>query len=872
MSGATTMRRLACHGLALLLAWCALAPQAWAAPLQAPLADKHVLVLVSYAYGRPGQDVFVRGYVDALSAGGVPIENIMVEYLNLNHATDPELARRKRELLLQQYGGKRIDLIAALQHPALDYGLGELKSLAPLAPVIAVNAMAPSPEMLGRHALLMPPPDLFVRETLQQAFQLFPATERVIVSVGVGADDQTVKRQIQALVAEQGIRAAVEYTDTLPFAGMLQRVAEAPPNTIVLTAPMNRDLTGALSNPGVMSTAIARAARAPTFVLFSTVIGSGPLGGAVQQVEQLAVAAAHNSLAILRGERTLARGISLMPMPATSMYDWAQLERWKADKARLPADTVFVGRPSSIWQEHPAEALGVVAVFILLTTLSASLLLQRRRLRLAEASSRESEARFRVLVENAPEAIVVYDAHSKCIVDANKKAEHLFGCDRAFLLAGGPERFYASEQPDGLPARETIGSHTARSLAGEELVFERAVRACDGRQFICEVSLVALPSSSRTLLRGGFSDISERKRAEQELVRHRDHLEEQVAERTRALSVALRDAEMANRAKSVFLANMSHELRTPLNSIIGFSQIMSESTSLFDEEKRNLGLINRSGHHLLSLINDILELSKIEAGRAGLLPVQVHIGEMLREVRDMVRLAAERKGVVLRIDCAMLPPALLVDGGKLRQVLINLLSNAVKFTDAGSVTLALALDEDGADTVQLQFAVRDTGIGIAVDDQERVFEPFVQSAASGNQAGTGLGLTISREFVRLLGGALTLQSTPGEGSTFSFTIPASIDHDARTEPAAALAQDVSTTETAVPEHLEWRALLVLSDAQRAALRAALQELDVSRVEALLAGMRGAHGELAGGLDAMLARHQYRQLCDMIDQAAAEEGA
>ena len=857
--------------LALAAACVALWAAAHAAPPPAALASKKVLALVSFGYGRPGLDLYVRAYVDGLVAGGMRTENIAVEYLNLNRSDDPEYARLRRELLLRQYGGKQIDLITALQQPALDYALGELRELAPQAPMIAVNTATPSPEMLGQRALLMPPPDLFVRDTLQHALLLFPATERIIVSVGTGPGDQKLKRQFQTVLTEMGVRASVEYTDGLAFDGMVKRVALAPPNTIVFMLLINRDLGGAIATPAEMATRIAGAARAPTFALFSSAIGDGAIGGAVLHVEQLAAIAARETLAIVDGQRRLPRGVSVLPLSPTSMYDWRQLKRWGADPGLLPADTVFVGRPASIWREHSIEVIASAAVIAVLSVLTMILLVQRRRLRLAEAASRESEARFRVLVENAPEAIVVYDARQKRLVDANSKAEQLFACGREELLAGGPERFYADDQPDGLPARETIERNTSRGLAGEQLTFERLVRAADGRTITCEVSLVALPSSTGALLRAGYVDISERKRAEAELLRHRDHLEDQVSERTAALSIAVREAKAASRAKSVFLANMSHELRTPLNSIIGFSQIMSESTSMFDEEKRNLGIINRSGQHLLSLINDILELSKIEAGQAKLAPVTVHMGELLRELHDMVRLGAEAKGVGLWIDCPVLPPPLLVDGGKLRQVLLNLLSNAVKFTEAGKVTLVLVLKPEGDDAVRLQFAVCDTGIGIGLDDQARIFEPFVQAPTAGAQAGTGLGLTISREFVQLLGGRLQLRSTLGKGSEFSFSIPARIDRNAA---PAAPPRPAFRTPDAAPAlaALGAQDMRVLPVPLRSELRAALQELDISRVEGLLDALRGEHGVLAAAIEAMLARHQYRQLCAMIDQAAAEGGA
>ncbi|MHA4871021.1 ATP-binding protein [Duganella sp. PWIR1] len=272
-------------------------------------------------------------------------------------------------------------------------------------------------------------------------------------------------------------------------------------------------------------------------------------------------------------------------------------------------------------------------------------------------------------------------------------------------------------------------------------------------------------------------DVTNSRMAEAELRRHRIHLEELVAERTNALSVAVRQAQGANRAKSTFLANMSHELRTPLNSVIGFSRLMADSKNMLPEEKRNLAIIHRSGQHLLTLINDILELSKIEAGRAVLQTEVVNLDEMLQEVMDMVSMRAGQTGVELVVDSVGLPVSARVDGTKLRQVLLNLMSNAVKFTAQGRVTLRVrGTSRNGA--CELAFAVIDDGPGIALEDQARIFEPFIQAEGPGAKEGTGLGLTISREFVQLMGGTLALQSAPGAGATFYFTVAVQVADEA----------------------------------------------------------------------------------------------
>lgn len=271
-------------------------------------------------------------------------------------------------------------------------------------------------------------------------------------------------------------------------------------------------------------------------------------------------------------------------------------------------------------------------------------------------------------------------------------------------------------------------------------------------------------------------DISEHKEAYSALARLNMDLERRVSERTaqleernQQLTVALKAAEAANLAKSVFLANMSHELRTPLNAVIGFSRLLAEAGKLNGEEKQHLEIINRAGNHLLTLINDILELSRIEAGRLQLHLAPTRLPELLTDIADLLRERAEQSGLRLELDLEGIPENVHCDGVKLKQVLINLLGNAIKFTAQGQITLHVRGQCTG-EAHLLDFAVSDSGRGIAPQDQARIFEPFVQLDPASQSTGTGLGLTICRQYLRLMGSDLTLASTPGTGTTFRFQL------------------------------------------------------------------------------------------------------
>ncbi|MBW4574424.1 MAG: PAS domain S-box protein [Aphanothece sp. CMT-3BRIN-NPC111] len=245
-----------------------------------------------------------------------------------------------------------------------------------------------------------------------------------------------------------------------------------------------------------------------------------------------------------------------------------------------------------------------------------------------------------------------------------------------------------------------------------------------------------------------------------------------------ALKIAKEAAEAANRAKSTFLANMSHELRTPLNAILGFAQLMERDTALTNKQRESLSIINRSGEHLLNLINDVLEMSKIEAGRIVLNTAPFNLHRLLQTLQEIFQVRTEAKHLSLQFEVAPdLPQYVLTDEGKLRQVLINLLSNAVKFTQVGKVTLRVSVvsekKQGATDNGQrtIHFEVEDTGKGIAPEEMNNLFQPFVQTT-SGIEAreGTGLGLTISRQFVRLMGGDIDFTSVVGQGSTFRFEV------------------------------------------------------------------------------------------------------
>jgi PAS domain S-box-containing protein len=273
---------------------------------------------------------------------------------------------------------------------------------------------------------------------------------------------------------------------------------------------------------------------------------------------------------------------------------------------------------------------------------------------------------------------------------------------------------------------------------------------------------------------GTAMDVTEHKLAEDELRKHRDHLEDLVRQRTEQLAEAKSRAEAANCEKSRFLANMSHELRTPLNAVLGFSRLLKGGPDVTPRQQEELDIILRSGEHLLNLINNVLDMAKIESGSVALEESEVDLHQLVHEIQSLMGVGASEKGLGFTLQRAPdLPRFVAVDASKLRQVLLNLVGNAIKYTETGGVTLRARLADIAiSDRTQVRFEVEDTGPGIIQENCKRIFLPFVQVGTQTSvQVGTGLGLAICKQYVELMGGRIGVDSEPGKGSVFHFSIP-----------------------------------------------------------------------------------------------------
>jgi len=383
-----------------------------------------------------------------------------------------------------------------------------------------------------------------------------------------------------------------------------------------------------------------------------------------------------------------------------------------------------------------------------------------------EALRRAEQERFQIAFNANPLSTSIIRLSDGRIVDINKKFLRDFGWKGEEII--GRTEFDISLWPDVELRRKFLDElRDTGSVLHHETVFLDRI----GQRHNVEISAALIQIEEENHILGFTTDVTERRQADAELERYRRRLEAMVDERTYELGLAKEQAERASRAKSAFLANMSHEIRTPLNAVIGLTYLMQRDST----EPRMLGRLGRvanSAEHLLSVINDILDISKIEAEKLSLQEIDFGSAQLLAETLAMVEFKAHDKGLRLDSEIAPnLPPALRGDPLRLQQILLNFLSNAVKFTEQGHVLLRVQLVEQQSDSVLVRFEVEDSGIGIPAEVQTRLFNSFEQAddSTSRRYGGTGLGLAISRQLAQLMGGETGMQSTPGQGSTFWMT-------------------------------------------------------------------------------------------------------
>jgi PAS domain S-box-containing protein len=708
-----------------------------------------------------------------MEAGGININDLFFEYLDLQRNNNVEYRKKLADLLRYKYAKHQVGLIVTVHTQALNFLLEEAQGLFPDAPIFSYLLVRPElieAKNTGRRILLRPQ-SLDMRGTLEIALKMFSQTRKIVFVTGTAEGDRRFEHEAKRTFEPWRDRLEFQYTSDRSVEEILQLVASLPPRSIVIYSNVFSDKTGRTFIPREVGKMVANASNAPVFGLWDTLLGSGIIGGSLLSFEAEGTYAANVVLDMLNGKMLLTKPVTTLPTSKTYMFDWRQLKRWGVNESLLPKGSIVINKQLTFWDLR-YYIFGILGFILVETALIIFLIVQRRRKNVAEESLRQKTEELDQFFDVTLDLLCIANTDGY-FLRLNPAWEKIFGYTRKELMA---KRFLDFIHPDDLDrTREAIST-----LASQQKIFlfENRYRCKDGTYRWLQWS--SAPAGK--LIYSAARDVTEHKQAQEELRRHQEDLEELVRERTAELVTARDQADTANQAKSTFLANMSHELRTPLNSILGIAQLMERDPGFPGRHRDTLKILSRSGAHLLELINDVLEISKIEANKMAQVMTSFDLHSFLGDLEEVIRLRADQKGLKLLFEHrSPLPQYIETDVRKLRQILVNLLGNAIKYTHEGGVTLRTAFKEGMNTTAvarpgsmaRLEFEIEDTGIGIAPEDMQRIFEPFVQvNPGRTARDGTGLGLTLSRMFVELLGGEITIRSQVGRGSIFAFDIPA----------------------------------------------------------------------------------------------------
>ena len=478
-----------------------------------------------------------------------------------------------------------------------------------------------------------------------------------------------------------------------------------------------------------------------------------PMPAVISRVrDNLVIAINHRTAELFGAEQEDIEGVRISDYYANPV-ERAQLAERLQKEGRADTMRIELRRPGAgnFWATSSSRLIsinGELCIYTVFTDISEQVAAEER-LRASERMLAESETRARIIIATAPDAFIGVDSNGN-IVQWNAEAERTFGWTRDEIVGRNltetiiPEA-YREAHANGLRRFHETGEAPVVNKRLEIVALHRL-----GHEFPIEITITSPVGDGNGYFFGAFlRDISDR------------------LERDTQLRLAKDAAEAATRAKSEFLANMSHELRTPLNGVLGYAQLLRRDRGLTSAQREAVEAIAKGGAHLLELINDVLDLSKIEAGHVDIEATSTDLSRLTVDLEHLLAETARRKGLALTITVLPdVPRSVMLDGLHLRQVLLNLVGNAIKFTAHGEVRLIISRD-DG----HLLFEVWDTGPGIETEALSAIFEAFTQTKSGAAVGGTGLGLTISQQLLQRMGGDLQVESTIGEGSRFYFTLP-----------------------------------------------------------------------------------------------------
>ena len=589
--------------------------------------------------------------------------------------------------------------------------------------------------------------------TVEAALSIFPGTQNIFVVNDYTAEGIQYRTSIESELSLFEGRLNIEYNDNLDITSLLERVNTLPENSLVLYGSYFVDSDHQYFTHDEMKRLLERNCAVPIFTVYSTRLPYNAIGGMVPDYQKYGMEIARMLERLLSGSR--AENIPVI-QDSTAFNRWVfdqnQLDAFGINPNTLPAGADVINRPPTIWESNPqfVIAMLILSVISLLIIIGVIIFLfvshkhNKQKDELRQALTVE-KSMLEAIFDSVPEILFIKDLDHK-FIRINKQFEKHFGCDRDMIIG---KKGYENELL-GVIVDDYMKTEITIVNENRLIMIEKQIRGADGSEPFFEIIAGPLLSNGKVL---GIAGIAYN-------IAHRKKMED--------------DVQAASRAKSNFLANMSHEMRTPLTAVLGLTEFILETVQLDDETHANLVKVYRSGETILNLVNDVLDISKIEADRLELYPLEYDVPSLLNDTITQSALYAEDKPVKLILNIHEdLPNYLYGDELRIRQILNNLLSNAFKFTKEGTVELGVECECDG-DTVWFTGWVRDTGIGIRPEDMNKLFtlygkmeEEINRGGVSRRIEGTGLGLAISKRIARMMDGAITAESEYGKGSVFT---------------------------------------------------------------------------------------------------------